>query len=300
MTIIVSDDILEILRGFIGIKPLLDTSLQFKEYKKKYFYWNLNESYSFRYYSNINFYNRINSLVFDGKTQIKVSLQRNPESITDEGIKNLDNIHTLYLTCCDGITDDGLKYISENGNIHTLKLTHCRNITDAGIKYLGNLHTLHISCCYNVTNECIKHLGNLHTLILWGARNVTDEGIKHLGNLHTLDLSSTGEITDDGIKHLGNLHTLKIGWCNKITDKGIKFLGNLHTLILHYCFNITDEGLKYIENIHHLYISLNRRITDEGVIKHLSNVDTVNLLTCSSITNKSIHIHKGLKYITCI
>ena len=271
MNIIITDDILEILRGFIQIKPLLDTSLQFKEYKKKYFYWNLNDTYSFRYYCNIHFYNHINSLVFDGKKQIKIRLQRKPETITDEGLKCLDNIHSLYLTCCD-ITDEGLKYLSDNGNLHTLYLTTCRYITDGGIKLLGNLHTLKIECC----------------------RYITDEGIKHLGNLHTLDLSFCNTISDEGIQYLGNIHTLKIGWCNKITDNGLKYLGKLHTLYLHYCFNITDEGLKYLGNLHHLYISLNRKITDSGIVKHLWNIKRIDLLSCSSITHKSIHIHNGL------
>ena len=40
-------------------------------------------------------------------------------NITDEGIKNITNIHTLNLGCNNMITDEGIKNIT---NIHTLNL----------------------------------------------------------------------------------------------------------------------------------------------------------------------------------
>ena len=70
----------------------------------------------------------------------------------------------------------------------SLNLSCCNKITDEGVKHLGNLHTLNLYCCRNITDEAIKMLGNLHTLNLSGCDKITDEGIRHLGNLHTLDL----------------------------------------------------------------------------------------------------------------
>ena len=98
-------------------------------------------------------------------------------------------------------------YIDYLKDCHTLDLSHCKNITDEGFKALKHCHTLYLRFT-NITDEGVKALKDCHTLHLCGT-NITDEGFKALKNCHKLHLNYTN-ITDEGVKALKDCHTLNI------------------------------------------------------------------------------------------
>jgi hypothetical protein len=311
---IINNDILTNIHEYCNnISALLDTCIQFKEYKKCIeFTIKLNRKNSYKYYSNEQFYNYINSL-HDGKPDIYIDL-RNNETITDQGIIRIaqnKKIHTMNLHGCMNITNNGLKYL---GFLHTLDIGHIQHISEYGIRHLGNVHTLILSYCKSITDNCIRHLGNVHTLNLYCCHNITNEGLKYLVNvhilniswiknittlctlekLHTLNLGYTN-ITDESVFHLaknGNLHTLDLSCCD-ITDNSVKYLGNLHKLNLWCCKNITDDGVKHLGNLHTLNLHCCNKITDNGV-KFLGNLQTLNIRGCN-ITPIGIQHIKNVK-----
>ena len=96
--------IIQELNELININSLLNTTKQLKEYKKKYFYWKLNETFSFKYYNDVDYYNHINSKILYGNKQLFININRDHE-ITDNGLKYLGNCHTLDLSHYVKITD---------------------------------------------------------------------------------------------------------------------------------------------------------------------------------------------------
>lgn len=166
-------------------------------------------------------------------------------NVDDDMIKKLKDSYFLNLSYCKKITDDGVKELK---NCHTLHL-HDTNISDVSVQELTKCHTLNLACskvtdrsviqltnCYNlnltgtyVTNNSVKHLKNCHTLNLYMARNITDDAVKELTNCHTLILNEL-KITDESVKELTNCHTLWIDCNSKVTKEcleGLKIYGCL-------------------------------------------------------------------------
>ena len=202
--------IIQELHEFVSdydFNKFLNVSTKFKEYKKRYFYWELNTIYSLMYYSDNDFYTLMNTNISNENKQISIILCNT--IITEDIGKRLSNVNKLDLSWCDDITDDIVKHL---GNVHTLDLMGC-NITNDVLEYLVNVHTLNISCC-----------------------KITDEGLKYLGNVHTLDLCGCSDITNEGVKLLGKCHTLNLGYLIKITDECLVSLGNVKKLSLYQTF----------------------------------------------------------------
>ena len=59
--------------------------------------------------------------------------------ITDEGLKYLKGVHTIYLEYCNQLTDEGLKYLS---GVQNINLRECNQITDEGLKYLAGVQKI--------------------------------------------------------------------------------------------------------------------------------------------------------------
>ena len=287
-----TNDILSKIHNFThNITNLLDTTVKFKDYKKRMIYrCKLGLKNSYKYYSDKHFYNHINSL-YDGKIDIYIDLRDN-ETITDEGICRLaqnTKIHTLNLHGCYNITNEGIKHL---GNVHTLDIGHNQNISENGLRHLGNVHTLILSCDRGITDDCLRHLGNVHTLNLYCCHSITNNGLKYLRNIHILDISWIKNITSVSSLDIRKLHSLNLGYTN-ITDESVQYLaknGNLHTLNLSCC-NITDDSVKHLGNLHTLNLWCCKKITDDGV-KHLGKLHTLNLHSCNKITNEGIR-HLG-------
>jgi len=291
---IFTEYIIQELKDYINIKEfnyLIGSSRHFKEYKKKFLYWKFNQKYSFKYYSDIDFFNYINNeIIVCGNKQLSLKI-RNLDDIVD--VNHLGNVHSLDLSSCKNITDEGIKNL---GKIYKLNLSSCYNITD--VNHLRDVHTLILSSCYGITDEGIKHLDKVFNLDLCNTRirNISNLGnvynlnlrlcvnildFSSLGNNHILNLSNTNI---QNVNNLGNVHKLILWDCNKVSE-GISHLGNVHTLILWGMKNnISNDDLKYIGNVHTLDLSWCINITDEG-IKYLGNVHTLNLSWCNNIKN---------------
>lgn len=263
-------------------------------------YWCFNEKYSFKYLNdeivtgkihepswlscllfpkkihiNQSFNEYINSRI-DTQKLLSIKITKNCE-VDDKNIYLLGKVHSLDLSYCRKITDEGFVHLAQ---IHTLNLRNC-NITDEGVKYLGKVHTLNLRNCKKLIKGS-EHLGNVHTLDLYDC-NITDECVKHLGNVHTLNLGFCCNISDEGIKHLGRVNTLELNSCHGVTNEGIKYLGRVHKLDLTSCRNITDVGIQHLGKVHTLSCS---NVTNKG-IKFLGNCHTL-ILNDSNIADISI------------
>ena len=51
-------------------------------------------------------------------------------------------MQTINLSYCNGITNEGLKYLKE---VQTIDLSYCNGITNKGLKYLQEVQTINLS-----------------------------------------------------------------------------------------------------------------------------------------------------------
>ena len=176
-------DIMRLIQEYADLRQLFAASKQLSETKQHVQYWNLTFTASVQYYEKEEFRRIIREKVMNVSKQLSLNFVEYNEYRTHtynkiSDVSALGNVHTLYLSWCQGITD-----VSALGNVHELHLSGCDNITD--VSALGNVHTLYLSGCRNVTD--VNALGNVHTLYLSGCRNVTN--VSALGNVQSLYLS---------------------------------------------------------------------------------------------------------------
>mmetsp|Transcript_16187 Transcript_16187/g.15531 ORF Transcript_16187/g.15531 Transcript_16187/m.15531 type:complete len:249 (-) Transcript_16187:37-783(-) len=192
--IILNDLIYEQLQGFIGhdvagyfrnyyaisMNNLLNVSKKFSALKKDRFYLDLNEFYSFKYYSDKIFKSKVNPLLKSTNKQLSLNLRNRLD------ISNLKSLR----------------------NVHALSLSHCSNITD--VCFLGNIHKLDLSSCCSPKD--VSALSRVHTLDLSHRLGVID--VSSLRDVHTLNLSYCYEIVD--VSTLGQVHDLNIPYRNVV------------------------------------------------------------------------------------
>ena len=142
--------------------------------------------------------------------------------LTDNDLKNMSNVDTLYINNASFITDNGLKYVQKVKDVHLYNATL---ITNNGLQYLSNAHTVLI------TNS-----------------NITDDGLQYLSNAHTI-IMSRSSITNDGLKHIPNVRFLSVVDNQSITNDGIKYIPNIESLYLDNNRHVTDECLKLIPHV---------------------------------------------------
>ena len=93
-------------------------------------------------------------------------------NITDQGLQYLKGVHTINLSYCNKITDQGLQYLADKSalisgklkGVHTINLSHC-NITDQGLQYLKGVHKIDLYMCHKITNQCLQYLDENGSLI---------------------------------------------------------------------------------------------------------------------------------------
>ena len=127
--------------NYTNINNLLNTTKNFAEYKKKYYYWKLNEKYSKKYYSDFNFRSLLLSKIIRPENQISLNLD-NIHFIIDTNI--VKNINSLSLKRNDIIDISLLK------NLSNLDLSYCYNIEN--IDTLLNLNELNLTGCSKIVN----------------------------------------------------------------------------------------------------------------------------------------------------
>ena len=99
MDLFTNPDLFRYINEYTELRSLCDTSVSFATLKQ-YIHYKLNDNYSFMYYDDISFRNRVLSKIYNPYKQLRLDLSW----------CNMSDVSTL-------------------GNVHTLNLSHC-NITD--------------------------------------------------------------------------------------------------------------------------------------------------------------------------
>ncbi|MCA9077043.1 MAG: redoxin domain-containing protein [Planctomycetaceae bacterium] len=201
---------------------------------------------------------------------------------TDEHLARLGKakiLTALDLSQCEGVTDEGLKYLANVPNLEYLGLFKT-NITDAGVKHLKPLKSLkrldmnvkpfladgREPALTPATAETLAELPSIEWLYFSNVGD-PDEFLRHLSklsNLKTLMICGTrhaGLISDAGLVHLSRLKQLERLSLSgtTITDSGLDSLAKL-TKLEHLALvsdGITDEGLGRLSALKQLkYLSL--------------------------------------------
>jgi hypothetical protein len=109
-----------------------------------------------------------------------------PNKMKNERIKYFENTtvqnYKLELLNSSNILNCSLKYL---GNIHSLNLSYCCKVSDEGIKYLGNCRKLNLYGCYDITDAGLKYLRKVEVLILdiSFTKNISRDCLIELGNV---------------------------------------------------------------------------------------------------------------------
>lgn len=182
-----------------------------------------------------------------------------------ESIEGTQSLEYLGLQDCQKLSDDSLKYVSIGLNqLRSINLSFCSGVTDFGLKHLAkmsSLKELNLRSCDSVSDTGMAYLAEggsrVVTLDVSFCDKVGDRGLLHIsqGLFHLKSLSLNAcPISDEGIgriaRTLTDLHTLHVGQCNRVTDKGLGLIAeNLQRLCcidLYGCTRITTVGLEKV------------------------------------------------------
>ena len=133
MDLFTNPDLFRVINTYTDLRSLCDTCTVLSTLKKYIFYL-FNKKYSFMYYDDISFRNRVLNKIFNPNKQLHLQLSNSSYRITD--VSALGNVHTLNLCDCE------IEDVSMLGNVHTLDLCLCTGITD--VSMLGNVHNLRL------------------------------------------------------------------------------------------------------------------------------------------------------------
>jgi hypothetical protein len=158
------------------LNNLLNVTKQFYGIKKRNFYWNLNKMYSERYYCDVAFRRKIDSIITNANIQLSVNLTE-PKDVKVVDLNMLKNLNSLNIYRCHNIVD-----VIPLRNIHTLSLNQCYGVSD--ISPLSNIHTLSLINCRDISD--ISALCSVHTLTLERCNNITD--VSALGNVTYINM----------------------------------------------------------------------------------------------------------------
>jgi hypothetical protein len=156
----INPDLFRVINEYTDLRNLCD-ACKLLSTLKTYITYKLTKEYSFMYYDDVLFRNRVLNKICNPYKQLYL---------------NLSDCDITDVSDCD-ITD-----VSALGNVHTLNLSLCDNITD--VSALGNVTSLNLNCCKNITD--VSMLGKVNTLNVSGC-NITD--VSALGEVHILGLS---------------------------------------------------------------------------------------------------------------
>jgi hypothetical protein len=221
------------------------------------------------------------------------------ELVLLNSLRQVPSLHTLSLSGCPEVTDQGLIHLRTLGQLQALNLASTPGITDAGLAHLRGLSRLTIlslNSCAGISDPGLAHVGiltSLLTLYLDNCSQITDFGINRLRtltNLQALILTGCSQITDAALETVGtlrNLQTLNLDRCPRITDRGLSHLRelvNLNSLSLDRCELLTDAGLLHLrdlENLQSLSLTYCPRITQAGLnhLQHLTKLQTISFLS---------------------
>jgi Leucine-rich repeat (LRR) protein len=207
--------------------------------------------------------------------------------ILDSALKVLGRYHSIELSYCQNITNDGLKYLLRNKRLKNLVLQYDGQVSDQGLENLSGLSSLQSLTISTIvtTNRglaAISQMKGLTRLILDGTElkfddggvayltrlkrlehltinhsNITDVSLKTISrirSLRSIELTNDGKVSGAGYASLSELPLLRelsIGWLESLTDADLKHfekLSQLESLVLNECPRLTDSGIEALRN----------------------------------------------------
>ncbi|XP_049633406.1 dynein regulatory complex subunit 6 [Suncus etruscus] len=220
---------------------------------------------------------------------------------TLKSISLCKNLQELNMSDCPALTDESMRYISEN----------C-----PGILYLNLSNTA-------ITNRSMRllprHFYNLQNLSLAYCRKFTDKGLQYLnlGNgchkLIYLDLSGCTQISVQGFKNIANscsgIMHLTINDMPTLTDNCIKALvencSHITSVIFIGAPHISDYTFQALTtcNLRKIRIEGSKRITDaslKSIDKNYSNLNHLYMADCQGITDVTLKALSPLRNLTML
>ncbi|GMH44944.1 hypothetical protein BSKO_12901 [Bryopsis sp. KO-2023] len=231
-------------------------------------------------------------------------------TITDDCIVQLNalsRLHTVNLSQCVHVSDDGLAVLAKNHpNLTSVNISGCVAVTERGIAELGrlkNLQHLELPWCLKVTDQAIRSLAivpRMKSLNLSGCQLIHEEGVMALSSfvhLESLNLLNTGYskpcVTDAVLFQLSglkNLTQLSVGGMQlqntRVSDNGLAMIAAHHPKLRNLCLmwlDVSDVGVMSLVTLTELRVLSLRgcaRVT-RGAIRHVATLpylEDLNLL----------------------
>ncbi|KAI8086990.1 uncharacterized protein B0P05DRAFT_533217 [Gilbertella persicaria] len=197
-------------------------------------------------------------------------------------VRSCPHLTSLNLSNCRLITNESLRYLSQNHQLQALVLQNCRQITDTGLNYLKchPFTTLHLGGCHRMTDDGIISL-------------VTASGT----TLRRLCLSDCSHVTGKSLRAVSRACGPRLEWLDIARTKAIRH-ADLLDLVAH-CSNITrlNIAMKKPRLLHELrrHDALHQRASLNELIELLDQFNIQPNLTAESAQHRlllSQHIHR--------
>lgn len=233
-----------------------------------------------------------------------------------ETLKKLPDVpfpFTLYLQYT-AVTDDALAEVKNIKNLVLLDLCYLPGVTDAGIKEVSNcssLEGLFISS-KKITDESCQHLKKMERLVELNLLSaaITEKGLLELGEKTNWEYLAVGpmKLGDGGMKAFRKMTKLKylILWGAEISDTGLaelreaKDLQELYLMDVPVSDKMMDEIQKHT-SLRVLEINRGQELTDAGAAKLKSLTKLQKLrLGFNRIGDQGIRELKPLKELTSL
>lgn len=212
--------------------------------------------------------------------------------ITGHGLISLPStVHTLKLSCCRSLSDQGLLAISHCASLKHLQLCGCPQVSDTGLSALANLHQLEfldLGGCTKITDDglALTPLRRLKTLKVRHCHHLTDLSFLDQCTLLTsLDLSWCVSVTNESVTALSRLHSLRhlnLRGCYQLTNEGLLCLASLRLNVLNIsgCVNLTLVGVSLAPTLQELYASGCDRLLNLDPLCVLTRLRKLHLDDC--------------------
>lgn len=223
---------------------LLNTTKKFNNIKFNTQHITLDETESIKYLICSEFYNLINSKIFDSLNQLSINLNNcilsddNSDNISDNNYLKIYGLNINYSNINDLST---LKYVKK------LKLFGCNDIYDSDLVFLENIKDLNLSFCKNIIK--LESFKNITKVVLNCCSNLID--ISSLANARYIHISNCDNIIklpkfingilfqmiscngNIDVSELHNIKYVQIILCNNIIGINNLILKKSKNLLIH-------------------------------------------------------------------
>ena len=168
-------------------------------------------------------------------------------------IRIILNLEHLDIHGCNGISDEGLRLISQMSKLTSLNIYGCESITSNGLTHLTGLSSLKHLCFTNRSNELLTLANNFKQCISleFDSEHMKDTDLIVMTNTMTrltgLIIHHCDDLTDEGFRFLDNLRDLvelQLSWCDRLTAVTLSKISNLsklQKLLLFFDFAVVTD-----------------------------------------------------------